>query len=261
MHRRHRGPDRRRDQHRRSPTRVDITVRQPAAAALQLRSPETLAQQVLEDVAMSVAAEPMTHDVAPWRQPAACRPTAGSAADVGPGGSTNPDDWPALWSANESRLEPLSRALASTLRHNRAVDGCLTIEESQLLAGGDCGTPWTVGDVLLIGAMSCRTGGQPRFQVYADDTGERTIEAVPKEATAGAEPRRTTGRGGPAATKEQLDAELDGWKMEVQPGAPASSSGGPPTQVQAKTKRPRGSRGNPNRPSQVARAARIAAEK
>ena len=85
---------------------------------------------------MNVAAEPEAHDIAPWRQPAACRPAAGTGAEAGPGGSTNPDDWPALWRASQTRLEPLSRALASTLRHDKAVDGCLTIEESQLLAGG-----------------------------------------------------------------------------------------------------------------------------
>ena len=264
--RRRRGTDRRRDHHRRSPTRVEITVRQTDATALQLRSPETLARQVLDEVGRDVAADLGSAEVAPWKQPAGSRAAGRLTAteadtEAGPGGSNNPDDWPGLWEASEARLEPLSRALAATLRHDKSINGCLTLEESQLLAGGDCGAPWSIADVLLTAVMSTRSRGLARFQLYVDDAGEQTIEAIPRSPSATPATRRAAAHGTTPATKQQLDAELDGWKMESRPSAPASSSRGPPSGVLTKMKRARGSRGNPNRPSQVARAARIAAEK
>ena len=260
-----RATEHRRTIRHRSPTRVDITVRQPQAVG-HARSPEDLAQEVLDGVSFGPAArraEPI--DLGPWRHTAPpAEPATAADTATGPGGSQNPDGWPAMWTTSEARLEPLSRALAAALRHDKDLGGCLTLEECRLLES-EHWSPWEASGVLLVGAMSMRRCGQRRFEVFLDEAGQYTVEAQAKELdtdAANRRPRRIADRRSAAGTtRAQLDAEMDGWQQGADGATPGASSREPAAPMQAKLKRKRGSRGNPNRPSQVARSARLAYEK
>ena len=260
-----RAVDRRRTSRHRSPTRLEITLRQPQPAD-HGSSPEALAQEVLDEVVLGPTArrgEPIGLGI--WRPTAPpAEPAVSEAPTVGPGGSDDPAEWPLMWAEQETRLEPLSRALAAALRHDKDTGGCLALEECRPL-GADRGTPWTTAEVLLVAAMSTRRCGQRRFEAYVDEYGGYTIEAQVKlpgsEAAKHRPPRMPTRKSSTSVTKADLDAEIEGWGQPATRSTAGSSSRAIGAPVQAKLKRKRGSRGNPNRPSQIARSARLAEER
>ena len=213
---------------------------------------------------------------------------SGDDAAQGPGRSLKPAAWPRLWRELEDFLEPLGRALIGELRHGKGVPKKgLPLSTCRALWYHSDGTPARASDILLVATCSTRRCGTRRFNITGDDDDDGIYIAagphvgpIPKDArvtrTSGrdrareAEGAGSRGRGTPKAA---LDDELDAYH-----GRPGSSRGpeakekrrdaeeeeqrtmtrqehGPP--VFAKTKRPRGGRGNPNRPSQLGRALKL----
>ena len=148
--------------------------------------------------------------------------------------------------------------MASTLRYDRSCSGILPVAACRSLGlqineDGSPGPKWPASDVLLVAVASRRSTGQRRFSVeQSADDGSYYVEANEKRQTQGepddnldapktqARSRPARGGGRPAASTRQGDGRRQ--RHEVI------------------TKTKRGGRGNPNRPSQLARTARLEAE-
>ena len=191
---------------------------------------------------------------------------SGDDEGLGPGRTTNPKRWDALWAQQEGALEAPSRAMIGRVRHDKASRGALCLADCRELLVRQGGRRYRSSEVLLIATCSRRVCGLRRFKVLrgADRDEGIWIGAEPRDTPTGA--AKTADRDPLASDKraalKALDTELDRWQgravttdaADIAPWKWGSHSGNQDRRglpVMQELKRPRGTRGNPNRPSQL----------